>query len=137
MEKLKEPKVVGLIDLSKFESKKSKQPEKEIVFKPTFTKEEIHFFMDKNKKVVGRAISGKIAIISFDFKGQRIKENEDWLCEIIEEQKTKIIVYPIALVKTTEQNEIECLNACENLKEFGFQKTFYHPHGTKFAWKTK
>jgi len=120
-------KVVGKIDLSKFEKK---QPEK--IIYPT---EVIHFFKDKSKKIIGRAESGKIAIISYDYKGQWINEGEDWLCEIIEEQDKKVIVMPIELKITADEN---FKNSLESLKNFdGFEIRPQHSKNTRFYYSTK
>ena len=129
-------KVVGKIDISKFETPKVKHElkKKEVIVYP---QEEIHFFLDKNKKVVGRSESGKIAIISFDFKGGWVKDGEDWLCDIVKEEEHKIIVYPIARTVSAEENFCCAIAKLVELKEVGFKAPFLKPKNTTLYVQSK
>ena len=119
-------KVVDKIDLSKFEVPKVKHElkKKEVIVYP---QEEIHFFLDKNKKVVGRSGSGKIAIISFDFKGSWVKDGEDWLCDVIKEEEHKLIVMPVHRTITADENFANSVDILNKLKENGFKTPFLKP----------
>ena len=119
-------KVVGKIDIYKFETPKVKHElkKKEVIMYP---QEEIHFFLDKNKKVIGRSNSGKIAIISFDFKGGWVKDGEDWLCDIVKEEEHKLIVYPINRTISAEENFQFSISKLSQLKENGFKAPFLKP----------
>lgn len=135
MEK-KNVKVVGRIDLTRFEKKeKEKQIEHDI--KPKFPQEEIHFFSDKNKRIVGRSKSGKIAIISYEFKGAWVKDGEDWLCDVVKVEENKIIVMPIGRTISAEENFNESLVKINNLKESGFKKEFTKSKNTRLYYQTK
>ena len=124
----KEIKIVGKIDLQQFEKKKyvkvsvsnADQTNKTRTFqqnKPVIIKKEnvkpveikptaiIHFFKDKNEKIIGKAESGKIAIIDYNSIG-KIKENEDWLVSIEQDLEKKIIVKPIELILNAEANQL-------------------------------
>ncbi len=116
-------KVVGKMDLSKFN--------KPIIKAPIFPTEVIHFFMGKGKRIVGRSKSGKIAIISFYYKGQWVKEGDDWLCNIIKEEEHKIIISPVKLEKSGVDNFNESLKKLDVLKDKGFKKPFLHPENTR------
>jgi hypothetical protein len=126
-------KVVGKIDLNQF-SKKSENviiktinlPVKKRLLldkkpKIEYPKEEIHFFLDKNKKIVGRLSNGKITIISFEYKTTWIKDGQTWLCDIISEEEKKAIVIPISLTKTSTENFEESIKRLELLKTEGFK----------------
>lgn len=65
--------------------------------------EVIHFFQDKNQKVVGRANNGKIAIISYRYKGKWVNAGESWLCDVIIEPK-RLLVFPVERMRTADQN---------------------------------
>ena len=127
-------KVVGKIDLSIFAKKEKVQ---QVVEAPKYPQQEIHFFLDKNKKVVGRSSSGKIAIISYDFKNTWVKDGEDWLCDIISEQETKLIVMPIECTVDAEQNYLQSVAAIAKLKERGFNKSFTKPKNATLFYQTK
>jgi len=119
-------KVVGKLDLSKFD-----KPVKQSPVLSSFPREVIHFFVGKNKRVVGRSETGKIAIISFNYHGQWVKEGDDWLCDITDEAETRIIVMPVTLVKSGIDNFNESIKRLSNLKSEGFRKPFLYPEGTK------
>jgi hypothetical protein len=93
-------KIVGKMDVSKFNPPA-----------PQFPKESIHFFMGKGKKVIGRVSSGKIAIISFDYKGKWVQDGDDWLCNIIHEDEHKVIVVPVEMQKSGIDNFNESVQA--------------------------
>jgi hypothetical protein len=109
-------KIVGKMDLSKFG------------VKPEHPTEEIHFFKGKDKKVIGRVTSGKIAIISFNYKGAWVKENDTWLCKIIHEDEKKVIVVPVKLVVSAEENyRISAKLAQEWVNDVGIRREKYNP----------
>ena len=95
-----------------------------------FPTEEIHFFAGNNGKVVGRVASGKIALISVEYKGIWVKNGEDWLCRIIKEDEGKVIVYPIELTRTADDNYAISLTKIGKLKTEGFKKEFYKPENS-------
>lgn len=64
----------------------------------------IHFFEDKNKRIIGRMPSGKIAIIDRNYKDGSINDNEDWSISIVSEEEKKVIVRPLKLIITAEEN---------------------------------
>ena len=66
-------------------------------------REIIHFFKDKQGKVVGRLSNGKIAIIDYNYKGTRINADEFWDCEIVIDEPNKAIVRPIQIVFGTKE----------------------------------
>jgi len=127
-------KVVGKIDLSVFERKTK---EKEVVEVKKYPQEEIHFFMDKGKKVVGRINSGKIAIISFDFKNNWVKNGEDWICNIVAEEEKKVIVMPVVRTKSAEDNYNDSVMLVSKLKEQGFKKEFTKTKNTVLYYQSK
>lgn len=127
-------KVVGKIDLTVFAKKEKAQ---QVIKAPRYLQQEIHFFADKNKKVVGRSSSGKIAIISYDFKNTWVKDGEDWLCDIISEQETKLIVMPIYRTVNAEENYNQSVEMAIKLKESGFNKTFTKPKNATLYYQTK
>jgi len=90
-------------------------------------KEEIHFFRGMDKRVIGRVSSGKIAMISYDYKGQWVNDGDDWLCEIIREDENKAIVMPISMVKSAKDNYNESVKLAQELKVSGFKKEFFKP----------
>ena len=120
-EKIKDTtKIVGKMDVSKF----NKNSDKIVVIKraTNLPQNVIHFFTGKDKKVVGRTENGKIAIISYDFKGQWVKEGEDWICDIIKEDEKKIVVIPVKLVKNADDNMHESLAKLKELQTNGFKQ---------------
>lgn len=127
-------KVVGKIDLTVFAKKKKAQ---QVIEAPKYPQQEIHFFADKNKKIVGRSSSGKIAIISYDFKNTWVKDGENWLCDIISEQETKIIVMPIECIVDADENYKKSVEMVAKLKEIGFNKTFTKPKNATLYYQTK
>jgi hypothetical protein len=136
-------KVVGRLDLRQFEKKQPKLPEhpKEIkvikAVKVTYSQQEVHFFSDRNKKIVGRLENGKIAIISFDFKGEWVKDGESWICDIIQEYENKIIVNPVKRTITAQENFESSKVKIEELKDRGFQIPFLKPKNTRLYYSSK
>jgi hypothetical protein len=129
METVGTVKVVGKINLDQFSKPKIKPVIKKAEPKPviTYPQEEIHFFTGKDKRVVGRSTTGKIAIISFDFKVSWVKEGEDWLCDVIQEDDHKIIVMPVNRTVSAEENAQQSAQAIMKLQDQGFNKTFTRP----------
>ena len=129
-----EVKIVGKIDLAKFEKKKIKVETKEI--EPEIISEKIsikkveqkikekmiiHFFKDKNQKIIGRSEDGKIAIIDFNYP-DIIKENEDWEVSIEDDQEKKMIVRPIRLAISAEQNNAQFMEKVQSLNNKEWNK---------------
>lgn len=93
----------------KIEVKKKQQVE--------LPKQIIHFFKDRNKKVIGRLESGKICIFDFTYRGEFVKDNEDWEVSIKEELENKAIVIPIRKVVSQEENEAKLSQSLSQLKD--------------------
>jgi len=147
IEEVKEIKIVGKIDLSRFEKKpKEVQELKEIISKidvtkfetnkkvtkiilPDNPKEIIHFFKDPNKRIVGRVANGKIAIVDYNYKGEWVKDNEDWEVEITQDHEKKVIIVPLRLVKTSEENQ----NDLQPLLDQLTTKEWNKPTGRSFS----
>jgi hypothetical protein len=102
-----------------------------------FHREEIHFSNVDNTKVIGHAESGKVARISIDYNGPWIRAGEDWLCQVIKETDEKMIVYPLELVRSAEDNDTLSLAKIGKLKNDGFKKEFYKPENTSHFVYTK
>jgi hypothetical protein len=90
---------------------------------PVYEKVVVHFFKDLNKKIVGRLENGKICIIDFNYNGTWVNDNEDWEVEIRKDFEKKAIVYPLNLVKTSEENQKSFLDTLKTLKSKDWNKT--------------
>jgi hypothetical protein len=132
-------KIVGQMDLSKFfkKSKEVQQPVKVVKSQSIYSQQEIHFFEDRNKKIVGRLETGKIAIISFDYKGVWVNNGDTWMCDIVEEQEKKVIVHPKYIVKTSEDNFKDSVIKIQELKNKGFNKEFKKPKNSRLYYQSK
>lgn len=123
------PKVVGFLDLSKMRPKdvipknsikvpeevgpktKQKEVKRQITDPALMEKISLTFFEDKDQKIISRIPNGKIAIIDFEYQGEWVKKNETWLCAIKADLEKKIIIIPIEIQRTSEQNQEIFLNS--------------------------
>ena len=77
--------------------------------------EVIHFFQGKYENPIGKAESGKTALIDKDNFGI-IKPLEDWEVHIIDEKEKFVIVVPFKRIKTKEENSILIEESLEKLQ---------------------
>jgi hypothetical protein len=103
----------------------------------TFKQETIHFFTGKDKKIVGRMSTGKIAIISYGYHGHWVNDGDDWLCDIVKDEEKKSIVMPVKIIRTAEENETAVQNGVAMLIENGFKHPPFHPKNAVFYTASK
>ncbi|MDD4972506.1 MAG: hypothetical protein PHT07_24000 [Paludibacter sp.] len=92
-----------------------------------YPKEVLHFYLSNKNRIIARSSSGKIAIISYSYKGIWVHEGEDWLCEIIEEEEKKVIIIPVRMIKSSQDNIAESIEKIKKLKDQGFRKEYFKP----------
>lgn len=113
-------KILGKIDIAKSKEKKQLQ-EKDS--KAEKANEIIHFDWDRYKKrIIGRISNGKIAIISYNYKGNIVHAGDDWMCEI-QEMENKAIVTPVELITSAEENQSLIESGVKDLLTKDWNKT--------------
>jgi hypothetical protein len=107
-----------------------------LIKRSEFIREEIHFLTGRDGKIIGHASSGKIALISRDYKGIWVRDGDDWLCDIMREEEKMVIVMPVERIKSSEQNKSEIDQRLEKLKSDGFRKENFKPKGSILFYKS-
>lgn len=120
-------KIVGKIELQEIKAQKVQVviPEKVLVY----------FQSDKNGKIIGRLENGKIAIIDRNRYGI-VNSEEEWICKVISDEDTRIIVSPISIKKSAKESMAELSEAVKMFREAGIKTTAtFKPKNARFYTK--
>lgn len=120
-------KIVGKIELQETKAQKVQVviPEKVLVY----------FQADKNGKIIGRLENGKIAIIDRNRYGI-VNSGEEWICKVISDEDTRIIVCPVSIKKSIKESMGELSEAIKMLREAGIKTTAtFKPKNARFYAK--
>lgn len=114
--KLDAPTILGKIELDgtrtkRFHEKKNKTNKPKIKLTP-IARNEYTFFIGNKNELISRDESGKIVFCAFHTK-HTPKADETWVCDVIKDSGKVLIVIPVKMTKSSEDN---CAGKLEELK---------------------